>query len=238
MKTQRIGLKALVMVLAVGPLTAHGQDRVSIDGSFMERYEISIARFADFALATGRTTAAELDGGGHEWGNGWERRAGWNVHRPFGVPPQSPQWPAVHVNWYEARDFCAWAGGRLPSRVEWTRAAYTEQGHGVRSGFVKGQTYPYPTGRSEDGANTNASDPWPQLAPAGATRRGVNGLHDMGGNAWEWLADRQGDTALTAGGSWWYGAHQMRAESMQWKPADFSVVYVGFRCIYAALPRG
>ncbi len=41
--------------------------------------------------------------------------------------------------------------------------------------------------------------------PVGTTKRGVNGLYDMGANVWEWLADRRGEDALTAGGSWWYG---------------------------------
>lgn len=223
---------------ALFAVAAQGQDRVSVGDFAIDRHETTIARFAEFAQATGRVTTAEREGGGHEWGRGWERRAGWNFRRPFGVPPVSPQWPAVHVNWHEARDFCAWAQGRLPTRAQWTLAAYTEQGAGTRAGFVRGRTYPYPTGDSPEGANTSGTDAWPRLAPAGATRSGVNALHDMGGNAWEWLADRQGDTALTAGGSWWYGAAQMQAASMQWKPADFDVVYVGFRCVYDAPVQG
>lgn len=54
----------------------------------------------------------------------------------------------------------------------------------------------------------------------------------MGANVWEWIADRRGNDALTAGGSWWYGPEQTRAEGAQWKPADFYAVYVGFRCAY------
>lgn len=80
--------------------------------------------------------------------------------------------------------------------------------------------------------NTSASDRWPRHAAAGQTRRGVNGIYDMGGNVWEWLADRQGDQALTAGGSWWYGPEKTQAAAVQWKPADFYAVYVGFRCAY------
>ena len=68
--------------------------------------------------------------------------------------------------------------------------------------------------------------------PVATTIQGVNGLYDMGANVWEWLADRQEGEALTAGGSWWYGPEQTRVNSMQWKPADFYVVYIGFRCIY------
>jgi formylglycine-generating enzyme required for sulfatase activity len=80
--------------------------------------------------------------------------------------------------------------------------------------------------------NTSGSDRWPRHAAVGSTKRGVNGLYDMGGNVWEWLADRRGDEALTAGGSWWYGADRTRSSAMQWKQADFHAVYIGFRCIY------
>jgi formylglycine-generating enzyme required for sulfatase activity len=73
-------------------------------------------------------------------------------------------------------------------------------------------------------------------APAAATAAGVNGLHEMAGNLWEWLADARGDDRLTAGGSWWYGAAQTRADGMQWKPARFLAVYVGFRCAYPRAP--
>lgn len=222
----------VIPALTLCQLAAGSPERVTLEGFALDRHEVSIARFAAFAQATGRVTAAEREGGGYEWGQGWERRAGWNFRRPFGAAASDPQWPAVHLSWHEARDFCHWAGGRLPTRAEWTRAAYTEQGQG--SGFVSGRSYRYPTGDTPSGANTSGADPWPQLAPVGATRPGVNGLYDMGANVWEWLADRQGDTALTAGGSWWYGPAQMQADAMQWKPADFYVVYIGLRCAYDA----
>ena len=43
---------------------------------------------------------------------------------------------------------------------------------------------------------------------------------------------RRGDEALTAGGSWWYGPEQARANGAQWKAASFYAVYIGFRCAY------
>ncbi|MDD0814561.1 formylglycine-generating enzyme family protein [Curvibacter sp. HBC28] len=218
------------LTLTLAALSALANDRVRLDRFAIDRHEVSIARFAAFTQATGRTTAAEANGGGHEWDGGWQRRKGWHFRQPLGASDARQDLPAVHVSWYEARDFCQWAGGRLPTRAEWTRAAYTEWVG--QAGFVVGQTYPYPTGDSPRGANTNGDDPWPNLAPVGATRPGVNGLYDMGANAWEWLADREGDKALTAGGSWWYGPAQMQASAVQWKPADFEVVYIGFRCAY------
>jgi formylglycine-generating enzyme required for sulfatase activity len=98
---------------------------------------------------------------------------------------------------------------------------------------VKGKTYPWTTGDSPQGANTSEPDPWPRAAPAGATRAGVNGLYDMGANVWEWTSDAKGDERRTVGGSWWYGAFNMKADVQAFKPAGFYAVYIGFRCVYA-----
>ena len=165
-------------------------------------------------------------------GRGWQRRAGWTWRTPFGQPAQ-PSKPAVHVNWAEAQGFCEDAGGRLPTKAQWQRAAYTEQRATPSAPFEKGKTYPYPTGDKPDGANVEgAADGWPRHAPVGQTRQGVNGLYDMGANVWEWLDDTQDGARLTAGGSWWYGPSQMKVEGMQYKRAELYVVYVGFRCVY------
>lgn len=156
------------------------------------------------------------------------RRPGWSFERPQGEPGADDE-PAAHVTWSEAEAFCAHAGGRLPTLAEWRRAAYTEQRERPGDGLVTGRTYPYPVGERPDGMSIGRRGAWPVTA----ARPGINGLHDMGGNLWEWLADRRGDEALTAGGSWWYGAEQTHAEGAQWKPAAFYAVYVGFRCVYA-----
>ena len=195
----------------------------------IDRTEVTIAAFANFAERTGLLTAAEKEGRGFEFGAGWERRPGWTFRTPFGNTAD-PDEPAVHISWPEAQAFCNDAGGRLPTRDEWSSAAYTEQRITPTDGLVAGKTYPYPIGDMPDGMNNNRTA---HLRVA-TTQRGVNGLYDMGANAWEWLADRKGGDALTAGGSWWYGPEKTRAQGMQWKPADFYAVYVGFRCVYDA----
>ncbi|KAF5882358.1 SUMF1/EgtB/PvdO family nonheme iron enzyme [Rhizobium leguminosarum bv. viciae] len=220
----------MLTYLIVSESSAFASDRVTLNGFAIDRSEVSIADFADFADDRNFRTEAERAGGGHEWGSGWERRPGWTFRTPFGNAPDNMTEPAVHVSWPEARDYCASAGGRLPTRAEWELAAYHE--HGGGENFLVDRTYPYPTGETPDGANINENDPWPRHAPARATRAGVNGLYDMGGNVWEWLSEREGANALTAGGSWWYGPDKMRRQAMQWKPADFYVVYIGFRCAY------
>jgi sulfatase modifying factor 1 len=63
----------------------------------------------------------------------------------------------------------------------------------------------------------------------------VNGLHDKGGNVWEWVDEPVGANGnagrRTRGGSWWYGAAQMRADQLQSKPGETTVVYIGLRCV-------
>ncbi|WP_292444403.1 formylglycine-generating enzyme family protein [Mesorhizobium sp.] len=217
--------------MAAGNL-ASAKEPIAVGALLVDPTEVTIGQFSRFVEAAGLKTAAETAGGGHEWGAGWERRPGWTFRTPFGREPASLDEPAVHVSWFEAEKYCAWAGGRLPMRAEWEEAAYVERRRAPPVGFTTDRRYPYPTGETSEGANTTGTDPWERHAAVGVTKPGVNGLFDMGGNVWEWLADRTEKSALTAGGSWWYGADKMRAEAMQWKPADFYVAYIGFRCVY------
>ena len=217
-------------------------------GAFeIARTETTIAQFRRFVEATGTVTQAEREGGGHVYEAGFVRKPGWTWQRPFGTT-HHPEWPAVHVNYAEAQAFCTWAGGRLPTDAEWVSAAYTEQRATPPAPWVRGTTYRYPTGHTPQGAQCledcgkDRSMPvgthlWRGIGPAlaGQTVAGVNGLHDMGANAWEWVDEPVGQSAQkrTRGGSWWYGEGPMRADHLAMKDASFSVVYIGFRCAHS-----
>ncbi|WP_375459087.1 formylglycine-generating enzyme family protein [uncultured Enterovirga sp.] len=223
---------AIVLVplpgLATGSLPR--SDVVSVGNIRLDRKEVSVGRFRAHAEAVGLRTAAEQAGGGHEYAGGWQRRPGWTYLRPYGSAGAADE-PAVHVTWSEATAFCSAAGGRLPVASEWRSAAYTEARTSPPDDLVAGRTYRYPSGQRPDGMWTQDAGA-SRHRPVGQGRPGVNGLHDMGGNVWEWLADRRDGQALTAGGSWWYGSGQTEATGMQWKDADFHAVYIGFRCAY------
>ncbi|MDH4051734.1 MAG: formylglycine-generating enzyme family protein [Rubrivivax sp.] len=229
-----------------------GIDWQALDGFDMARTETTVGQFRRFVQATQTVTTAERRGGGGVYEAGWVHKAGWTWRTPFGAQhPAHDAEPAVHIAYDEAQAFCRWAGGRLPTDDEWLRAAYTEQRPTPATGFERGRTYPYPGGDRPDGAQC-LDDCGPQArdraVPHGArlwrghgharvtdTPAGVNGLHDMGGNAWEWVDEPPGGSGSeprrTRGGSWWYGQAQMRAGHLQGKPGDTSVVYIGFRCM-------
>jgi formylglycine-generating enzyme required for sulfatase activity len=254
-------LVAAVLALTSSSVLSQGEaaNPAGIDwqrvGAFsIARTETTVGRFRRFVEATRIVTKAEREGGGEVYENAWVRKDGWTWRTPFGGGRAASDYePAVHLTYGEAQAFCRWAGARLPTDAEWVSAAYTEQRSAPPAPYRRGQRYAYPTGEEPTGAQCLA-DCGPQAAAravrhgarllrgdgharAGATPRGVNGLHDMGGNAWEWVDEPRGASATaehrTRGGSWWYGAQQMRADHLQGKPGDTAVVYIGFRCAKA-----
>lgn len=243
-------MKALAVGLLALPAAAAPVDWVPVGPIDVARTETTVAQYARHAEATRTVTRAERAGGGQVYEAGWVTRRGWTWRTPFGRPAAGDE-PAVHLDFDEAQAFCRWAGGRLPTDAEWVSAAYTEQRAAPPAPFVRGRSYAYPGGASPAGAQC-LDDCGPESkaravahgapltrghghALAGRTPAGVNGLHDMGGNVWEWVDEPRGATGnaerRTRGGSWWYGAAPMRADHLQSKPADTTVVYIGFRCV-------
>ena len=197
-------------------------------GSFaLSKYEVLFEEYDRFADATGRARPRD----GPLYGEGWGRGGR----------------PAINVSWEDATAYTEWLSAqtgatyRLPSEAEWEYAARA------------GTTTPYSWG-SDIGQNrancSGCGSRWDleQTAPAGSFAPNAWGLHDMHGNVSEWVADcwhdryarapsdgsawtRGGDCGLRVlrGGSWVYGAGDLRAASRRLRTAGFRNADFGFR---------
>lgn len=90
--------------------------------------------------------------------------------------------PVTEVNYFDANAYAKWAGKRLPNELEWEKAARG------RAGFI----YPWGDDFLPDVANLSLSPrakAGQGLKPVGSFPRGASpyGVHDMAGNAWEWV---------------------------------------------------
>ena len=200
-------------------------------GNFsLNKYEITIQEFKNYAKKNNLITEAEKTGGGYEWGAGWEKRAGWTYKTPYGENPDSELEPAVHVSRYEAEDYCKSIDGRLPSFDEWSYAAYKQVFNS--SEFEKGKVYKYPSGDEAKNMNSQGLLNYDKHIDVTKLPEGINGLVAMGGNVWEWIDDQKNGNSLTAGASWWYGGSKTSKSGAQYKPSNFYAIYVGFRCAF------
>ncbi len=106
-------------------------------------------------------------------------------HRPpdWQEQLQEPDLPVVNVDWWSAFAFASWTGGRLPTALEWERAA---SGRGMRI---------YPWG-DDFGAATPITGEQalrgPQVASEESGDMTPEGLLNMGGNVSEWTRSVSG----------------------------------------------
>ncbi|MFH1468418.1 MAG: SUMF1/EgtB/PvdO family nonheme iron enzyme [Pseudomonadota bacterium] len=144
-------------------------------------------------------------------------RAQYRAFDPQHRCPGEDQHPVTEVDWFSARLFAAWVGGRLPTEAEWECACRGGPGG------------PWSCEGATLGEYAWFGEGWSGKAHAVAGKHANPlGLFDMQGNVWEWTACRwlrpygadpvddpvgpeRGPRRVVRGGSWWNSAGGCRS---------------------------
>lgn len=159
----------------------------------IDKYEVTNLQYQKFLQQANRLAPSSFENGSY--------------------PPGKVDHPVVYVSWYDANAYCKWAGKRLPTDIEWEKAARGTDGR------------VYPWGDTFNVDYVNSPVRWTTLnligdtTPVGAFEQGksIYGIYDMSGNVWEWTSSRYepypgnkrrsenygGNYRTLKGGSWW-----------------------------------
>lgn len=140
-----------------GPANARPAHEVMLDAFYIDKYEVTNAQYLAYVEATGSERPQFIRDDGFD----------------------QPDQPVVGLVWYQARDYCQWAGLQLPSEAQWELAA----------AGTDGRVFPWgdaPADESLCNFNFSAGP-----MPVGSYPDGASpfGALDMAGNVWEWTLD-------------------------------------------------
>lgn len=197
--------------------------RERVAGLWMQRTEVTVAEYAR-CVAAGRCAALSFDGGAQRF--------------------QRPSLPVTLVSFDEAKSYCAFRGGRLPTEAEFERAARGAQR----------RVFPWGFGFHGKLANhgrlgvdpTDPSDGFAELAPVGSFPGGATpeGILDLAGNAAEWTADAftpayglpPTHERSVRGGHFASAPAFLRGAARLGKPPGAREPMLGFRCVWPVRP--
>jgi iron(II)-dependent oxidoreductase len=254
---ERVRIPAGPCVIGSDALEAYDNERpahrVEVEEFGIDPFPVTNARYLEFVSAGGYRQAEWWSAEGWSWRQEqgvdaprfWERDTGggWLTCDPGRRHPVPPDCPVEGVSWHEAQAFCRWAGARLPTEVEWEKAAAWDGDHARR--FPWGAAPPLPVEATCDLVTWSTAPI--DARPAG---RSAVGAWDMGGNVWEWTespfvgypgfrpfpyrgysgAFVGGPYRVLRGGSWATPGPLLRCSFRNWYRPGYRQGALGFRC--------
>jgi gamma-glutamyl hercynylcysteine S-oxide synthase len=150
---------------------------VDVPAFRIDTVPVTNAAYLEFIEAGGYDDSRWWSDDGWEWRHEaalahpqfWARAGdGWTRRRFGRVEPLPPREPVQHVCWFEADAYARWRSARLPTEVEWEKAAAGAAEAGGQ--FRRGRRF----GPDEVGAHPAGASTW--------------GCLDMLGGVWEWTS--------------------------------------------------
>ena len=136
--------------------------------------------------------------------------------------------PATGISYFDAEAYCHFANGRLPTSEEWQAIA----------GGEEGRLYPW--------GNTFIQDGYPFYTPRrnAAQKCGLyadlaskDGVQDMGNSVSEWATNGTYVASIHGGNAYNQPRTLYSLNALyRFAPINYRSPYVGFRCVYKALP--
>jgi formylglycine-generating enzyme required for sulfatase activity len=184
---------------------------IELPNFYIDRYEVTNELYAQFVRSM-KQSAGRLSG-----------------YPSFNLPRQ----PVVGIGWSAAEAYCAWARKRLPTEIEWEKAARG----------TDGRTWPWGDQREETRFNgRTASNRGPVDVGSFPSGDSPYGVGDMAGNVWEmttshWPSESS-KSRVMKGGSYRQTLAGVRV-TVRWaaQNEEAGATWLGFRCVMEPIER-